>query len=484
MATIAHTAATIETTTPALAPIPAAERELSALFDELFPIFRSLTGAGFERSLAIFARYLPLSIERVASGSQVFDWIVPPEWRIHAARLTGPDGAVIADIARSNLAVVNYSEPVDRRLSLDELRPHLHSVPTLAEAIPYVTSYYTRQWGFCLPHRDLERLPEGEYHARIESEFVPGAVTLGHCTLPGETDAEILLTSYLCHPSLANNELSGPLALLLLYDHIARWPRRRFTYRFQLNPETIGSLCFLHLHGEHLRQHLAGGLVLTCLGGPCERLTYQVSRRGGTLLDCTVADIRSHNPRALDERPFDPTDGSDERQYCSPGFNLPMGQMARTVYGRYPEYHTSLDDKAFMDLPKVIESARQIEALLARAEISGTFRNLQPYGEPQLGRRGLFPSLNSPTARGQGREGQPDPRLFVKRMMAILNFSGGDHTMIDIAHRLGTTVLDLAPAIETLERAGLLAIEPCTGAHTLSKGTPADHGNRFGESTL
>jgi Uncharacterized protein conserved in bacteria with an aminopeptidase-like domain len=225
------------------------ESVMEALFDELFPICRSITGPGLRRSLAIFGRYMPLKIEGVPSGSQVFDWTVPPEWRIRSARLTGPDGHAVADLAESNLSVINYSEPVDAWLSLGELREHLHTLPSLPAAIPYVTSYYKRRWGFCLPHARLQGLPEGTYHARIDSEFVQGAVDFGQCVLPGESDAEIVLSSYLCHPSLANNELSGPLALLAVYDRLSRWPRRRFTYRFILNPETIGSLCYLSLMG-------------------------------------------------------------------------------------------------------------------------------------------------------------------------------------------------------------------------------------------
>lgn len=265
-----------------------------------------------------------------------------------------------------------------------------------------------------------------------------------------EQDTEVVLSSYLCHPSLANNELSGPLALLLLYDRIARWPRRKFTYRFILNPETIGSICYLHRHGEHLRRKMAAGMVLTCLGGPYERLSYQLSRRGDSLFDLTVLDIASEGRIRIDIRAFDPADGSDERQYCSPGFNLPMGQMARTVYGRYPEYHTSFDDKTFMDIDVVHRSAEQIETILRRAEISGPYRNLKPFCEPQLGKVSLMPSINSPGTRDS------DERQAAKRIMRILNFSDGGTTMIEIARRCGCTVMDLESSIAELERAGLL----------------------------
>jgi aminopeptidase-like protein len=422
------------------------------LFDELFPIFRSITGPGYRRSMEIFRRYMPLETERVPSGTEVFDWTAPPEWRLYSARLTGPDGTVLADVGRSNLMVVNYSEAIDHRLSLQELRPHLHGAPALPEAIPYVTSYYKRRWGFCLPQTEIDRLQEGTYHAHIDAEFMQGFVEFGHCTLPGENDAEIVLSSYLCHPSLANNELSGPLALLLLYDRIARWPRRKYTYRFILNPETIGSICYLHRHGEHLRRKMVAGMVLTCLGGPRESLSYQLSRRSNSLLDLTVLDVAGEGRIPLDIRAFDPADGSDERQYCSPGFNLPMGQMARTVYGRYPEYHTSFDDKAFMDIDVVHRSAEQIETILRRAEISGAYRNLKPFCEPQLGKVNLMPSINSPGTKDS------DERRAARSIMAILNFSDGGTTMIEIARRCGFTVMDLEPSIAELERAGLLTL--------------------------
>jgi aminopeptidase-like protein len=265
----------------AIAPVPQDEAALlDGMFEELFPLLRSITGEGLRRSYEIFARHMPLEIETVATGTRVFDWEVPPEWRLRRATLTGPDGTVYADAARFNLEVVNYAAPVDCRLSLAELRPHLHSLPHLPSAVPYVTSYYKRNWGFCLPHVVREKMPEGIYHARIESEFVDSGVSFAQAVLPGESRAEVLITSYLCHPSMANNELSGPLALLALYRRLAAWPRRRFTYRFVLHPETIGSLCFLHRRGTQLQENVVAGLVLTCVGGPEPRLTYKLSRRG------------------------------------------------------------------------------------------------------------------------------------------------------------------------------------------------------------
>jgi aminopeptidase-like protein len=430
---------------------------LDAIFDELFPICRSITGDGLRQSLRIMQRYLPLEIETVRSGTQVFDWTVPPEWNIRGGRLTGPRGEVLADFEKSNLCIVNYSEPVNCRLTLAQLRPHLHSVPGMPHAVPYVTSYYKRTWGFCLADRTVNALEEGEYHAQIDSSLtMDGGVTFGHCILPGESDAEILLSSYFCHPSLANNELSGPLVLLGLYDRLSRWPRRRFTYRFLLNPETIGALCFLHVHGQALRERLAGGLVLTCLGGPAPTLSYKTSRQAEGLLDRTVRFLKEHQDEPLEIRPFDPRGGSDERQYCSPGFNLPVGQFARTVYGRYPGYHNSDDTKEFMGIGPLVRSIEQIERVLRHVEIGGPFLNLKPYGEPQLGTRGLYPNVNSASNWNKSTDVLADSRQFLNRALMILSYSDGEHDMAEIAVKCECPLHELAPIIEKLEEAELL----------------------------
>ena len=430
---------------------------LDRLFDELFPILRSITGPGLRRSLDILARHMPLAVTVVPTGTQVFDWEVPPEWHLKSARLTGPDGKVVADAAVSNLHVLNYSAPVDTVLSLAELAPHLHSLPALPHAIPYVTSYYKRDWGFCITDSARRALPAGNYRAVIDSAFVPGAVPVAECVVPGESAAEILLTSYLCHPSLANNELSGPLVLLGLYRRIKAWPRRRYGYRFVVNPETIGSLCFLHLRAAHLRTHLAAGMVLTCVGGP-DRLSYKMSRRGTSLLDRTVRAEADH--RGIRIRDFDPTGGSDERQYGSPGFNFPVGQMARSVYGEYDGYHNSLDDKDFMSIAALVRSIDEIEGQLKTAEIAGAFRNLSPYGEPQLGRRGLYPTKNSAATWRSSNDSLVDARTLLNRLLTVLNYSDGHHTVVDIAARMGCRVEDFRSVIEKLEGEGLLRLDP------------------------
>lgn len=429
---------------------------LDRLFDGLFPVARSITGEGLRQSFTLLAPELPLEIETVPTGTAVFDWEVPPEWRLRRARLTGPDGVVYCDSARSNLEVVNYSTPIDRELSREELEPHLHSLPHLPDAIPYVTSYYKRQWGFCLPDCVRRALPAGRYHVCIDSDFVAGGVPFGQIVLPGESSAEVLITSYLCHPSMANNELSGPLTLLALYRRIVRWPRRRFTYRFVLHPETIGSLCFLHRWGAHLQRHLVAGLVLTCLGGPVRRLSYKQSRRGDTLLDQLVTSRGAE----FEVRPFDATGGSDERQHCSPGFNLPVGQFGRTLYGQYAGYHTSLDTKAFMGIDQLVASAATLESLLRDLELAAEFENLAPFGEPQLGRRGLYPTMNAAQTRTASADGVADSRWFLNNLLTVLNASDGEQSMLAIAERAGVPLSALRPVVERLETEGLLRFSP------------------------
>lgn len=428
---------------------------LDGLYDRLFPLLRSITGPGIEESLRLFAEHMPLDIFGVPSGTQVFDWLTPPQWNCRSARLTGPNGDVVCDMARSNLHIVNYSEGVDRHLTLAELQPHLHSLPNLPDAVPYVTSYYNRTWGFCLSDAARRSLKKGTYHAQIDADFSDGRVPLAHCFLDGDSDREILLSSYLCHPSLANNELSGPLVLLGLYNRIKAWPRRRHRFRFVLNPETIGSLCYLHLFGDELRSNLDAGLVLTCLGGPGE-VSYKTTRRETARVDRLAR--RWNQIGAMAIRPFTPTGGSDERQYGSPGFNLPVGQFARATYGDYDGYHNSLDTKAFMTIDALVQSVDTIEAFLLELDACAPWTNLSPYGEPQLGRRGLYPNINSAATWGASSDAVFDGRLILQRLLTVLNYSDGDHDLIDISEKCGCSVRDLLPIVARLEAGGLLRL--------------------------
>lgn len=430
---------------------------LDDLFEDLFPITRSITGPGLKESLEILQSEIPLDISRVPSGTTLFDWEVPDEWRIHDAYIEGPDGERYAEFKTLNLHVVNYSEPVDRTLPLSELEEHIHTIEEIPDAIPYVTSYYEREWGFCLPHRVYESLPEGEYHAYIDSEFQQGNLYYGHTVLDGESDEEVLLTSYLCHPSMANNELSGPLTLTSLYNRINQWENRHYTYRFVLAPETIGSLAYLSEYGSHLKENLVAGAVLTCLGGPKDSVRYQFSRQGDSLLDETVRNLTEYDHLDARTTEFTPIHGSDERQYCSPGFDLPVGQFARTVYGEYDGYHTSNDDKEFMGIDSVQQSSEKLEEILYALEYAGSFLNTEPYGEPKLDNHDLYPSTNSPDTRNDSTDQiVNDDRELLDAILRIINYSDGDHWMVSIASSHDYGLPELIPVIELLQEKGLL----------------------------
>ena len=429
---------------------------LNDLFDELFPIMRSITGFGIEQSMKIFSKYMPLEITKVDTGTKVFDWIVPPEWHFYRGKLIGPDGELICDSDDLNLHIVNYSEPINKKINLEELETHLHSIPELPNAVPYVTSYYSRNWGFCISHEQRKKLKKGIYHVIIESKFVDGGVPFSQCKIKGESHKEILLTSYLCHPSLANNELSGPLVLLGLYKRIKKWDRKRFTYRFLLNPETIGSLCFIYKHKNELQKNLKYGLILTCLGGTSDNLVYKSSKKDDTLINKVVNYKHKKTLLPIKKVPFSPLNGSDERQYCSPGFNFPVGQISRTTYGKYKGYHNSLDTKDFMGIDKIIESIETIEQILKYAEVCGNPINLSPFGEPQLGKRDLYPNMNSNKTKNLSSDKFVDGRTQLNRILSILNLSDGDTDFMEIAEKTNCTVDELLPTLIKLEEKKLI----------------------------
>jgi aminopeptidase-like protein len=429
-------------------------RILDDMFDRLFPLSRSITGRGIEESIGILSEQIPFSYHYVSSGTKVFDWVVPKEWNCVTARLEAPDGNVIADIGNSNLHVVNYSVPVDCDIDLEDLEPHIFSLPAIPSAIPYVTSYYKPEWGFCIPHDRKLALTLGKYRALIDSSFTEGRVMLADALLEGDTQDEILITSYICHPSLANNELSGPLVLTGLYQRLREWKRRRYSYRFVINPETIGSLCYLYLNGEHLMKNVISGVVLTCLGGPSENLSYKLSRRGNSSMDRLA--IKWNKMGKMNIREFDPCSGSDERQYCSPGFNLPVGQVARTVYATYEGYHNSLDNKEFMTIDSLVSSVDYLEDFLRELDNSGYFVNLSPYGEPQLGKRNIYPNINAASTWNNSGDEIFDARTFLNRTLMILNYSDGHNDMQDIAEKCSCSVNQLKSVADILEDKGLI----------------------------
>jgi aminopeptidase-like protein len=429
--------------------------EIESLFDELFPIPRSITGEGYRRSLQILSRYVPFEILRTPSGTPVFDWTTPDEWTIDDAYLVGPDETKIIDFRENNLAVVNYSMPVDSVLDLQELQKHLYSMPEHPDWVPYVISYYTKNWGFCLPHSRRLALRPGKYRAVIKSSFKRGSIDCGYCYLRGGTTGKlVLISSYLCHPSMANNELSGPIILAALYERIKHWPSRRFDYLFVINPETIGSICFLHAFGAELKKRMQAGLVLTCLGGPGTNLSYKKSRMELSSLDRLFRRLEKEGRCRI--RKFDPSEGSDERQYCAGRFNLPVGQVARTTYGEYPEYHTSADNKEFVHLERFIGTIDQLEQFLQVHEHCIPLERAEPYCEIQLGKRGLYPNVNAPSTWNNSSDTVFDDREELRAITYILSYADGNSDLIDVADMTDFKIDDLCKISAKLHEHGVL----------------------------
>lgn len=405
--------------------------EISTAFDRLYPLCRSILGEGYRTSLKILEEYMPMHEELFHSGDRVLNWTVPEEWVIHEAWIKDSDGNIVIDFKDNNLYVVNYSEAVCCDMNLEELKQHIFTSTASEDAIPYTFSYYKKRWGFCMSQKQLEQLKDGIYQVYIDSEFIDGTLVIGEALLPGESQKEILLTSYLCHPSMANNELSGPLVLAMLYQRIKSWRNRKYTYRFVINPETIGSIAYLSRYGEELQKNLMAGLVLTCLGGKEEKLRYKASRQGDSPFDI-LAGFESDT---FYVEQFTPDSGSDERQYCSCGFNMPVGQMARKVYGTYKEYHTSLDNKELMGIENIMNSCGKIEKFLLKHEEELYYQNLYPFGEVKLGDYDLYPSINSQGIRWEDKA-LINEEWFIQSVMVILNYSDGRHPLSYCAKRI------------------------------------------------
>lgn len=466
--------------------------QVSQAFDELFPLCRSILGQGYRDSLKLLQQYMPMEEEDFLSGEKVLNWTVPKEWVIREAWIKDEQENVIVDFKVNNLHVLNYSEAVDSIMDLEELKKYIYTSNSDENAIPYTFSYYKKCWGFCMSKAQLEQLKPGKYHAYIDSEFIDGRLVVGHTTLPGESEKEILLTSYLCHPSMANNELSGPLVLAMLYQRIKKWKNRKYTYRFVVNPETIGSICYLSRYGERLKEAVETGLVLTCLGGT-ESLRYKRSRQDKAPFDMMVRAVNAEKNGSFRVMCYLPSEGSDERQYCSPGFNLPIGQMARKSYGSYKEYHTSLDTKELMGIDSIIDSCNQLEDFLLRYDREGDcilasymdraekglvdadwkrnifsqakdgelfYQNLYPYGEVKLGDYDLYPSINSDGAKNDGRLELINQPWFIQCVMVILNYSDGQHSLEFVARFLNRDVEQLKQLAQFLIDKGLLKQVP------------------------
>ncbi len=372
---------------------------LEKVFDELFPICRSITGDGYRKSFNIINKFIPFKKYKYQTGKKVFDWKIPNEWNVKDAYIKNLKNKKIIDFKQNNLHLMNYSTPVNKIMSLSKLNKNLHSISAQPKYIPYVTSYYKKNWGFCLSHSQRLKLKNENYRVFIDSSLKKGFVEWGEFLLKKTIKDNsikkdtILITSYLCHPSMANNELSGPLIQILLYLKLKKLKKRKFNYLFVINPETIGSICFIHKNLEYLKKNLISGIVLTCLGGPEKKLSYKLSREGNSLFDKYFTQTAKN--KKINIRKFE-TNGSDERQYCSSECNLPVGQLARTVYGKNKEYHTSADNKEFVKLKSFKKTTNEIFKFFQDNEKKDFLRRREPYCEMQLGKRNLYPNINSP----------------------------------------------------------------------------------------
>ncbi len=411
--------------------------------ERLWPICRSLTGEGVRETLHLIRERLPdLAIHEVPSGTRCFDWQVPNEWNIRDAYLIGPDGEKVVEFRNNNLHVVGYSEPVDRMMSLEELRPHLFSLPDQPDAIPYVTSYYKRFFGFCLSHRQLQSLKEGTYRVVIDSTLQPGSLTYADLVLPGRTEKEVFLSTYVCHPSLANNELSGPVVTVALAQWLMSQKDRRYTYRIYFGPETIGAIVYLSRHLDHLKRQVLAGYVVTCVGDD-RAFSLLSSRYGDTMVDRLTSRVLTEVVGEFKRYSFLQR-GSDERQYGSPGVDLPMVSVMRTRYGSYPEYHTSLDDLSIISPAGLGGALKVLKSCLTALEWNQTYRVAQPC-EPQLGKRGLYPTIST---KASG--------ISVRQMMDVLAYSDGRNDLLRISEIIGVPLLDVARIIRPLIEAGVV----------------------------
>jgi len=419
-----------------------AGERMHRFISELYPICRSITGGGFRQSLGHVGKHIPLVIREVPSGTKVFDWTVPKEWNIRDAFVKDAQGTRVIDFKESNLHVVNYSVPVRKRVSLAELKEHLHTLPDLPDWIPYRTTYFKEAWGFCLSHRRFLELRDSEYEVCIDASLEDGYLTYGEYYLEGETADEVLISCHTCHPSLCNDNLSGVAVATFLAKHLSRLPLQ-YSYRFLFIPGTIGSITWLALNEDKVSR-IRHGLVVACVGDP-GKFHYKRSRCGDAEIDRAAVHALRHSEEEFEVLDFSPY-GYDERQYCSPGFNLAVGSLTRTPHGRFPQYHTSADDLDFVRPEALAGSLQLYLSVLRILDNNARYVNLNPKCEPQLGKRGLYGTLGGHAHAGR----------FEMAMLWVLNLSDSNHSLLDISERAAIPFESVVQAARTLIEHGLL----------------------------
>jgi aminopeptidase-like protein len=417
-------------------------RELHRFLADLYPICRSITGEGIRRTLALIQNRISLQISEVPTGTPVFDWTVPKEWNIRDAYIKDSSGKKVVDFRACNLHVLNYSTAMHATMPLKELKAHLFTLPEHPDWIPYRTSYYKPEWGFCLSHNQLTALQDGDYEVCIDSSLEDGHLSYGECYLPGGSTDEVLISCHVCHPSLANDNLSG-LTVATALAELLSGRELRYSYRFLFIPGTIGAITWLARNRESVGR-IRHGLVLTGIGD-AGGFHYKKSRRGNAEIDQATAHVLRHCGETSEILEFSPY-GYDERQYCSPGFNLPVGCLMRSVWGTFPEYHTSADNLDFIQPSQLARSLRVCAGIVDVLESDRRYRNLNPYCEPQLGKRNLYRSTG-----GEAIGVEINARLWV------LNLSDGEHSLLDIADRSGMPFPTISAAAELLREGGLLS---------------------------
>tara|TARA_B100001996_G_scaffold153093_1_gene116495 strand:+ start:6201 stop:7538 length:1338 start_codon:yes stop_codon:yes gene_type:complete len=440
--------------------------EINKLLNDLFPLNRSITGNGLRESFKVLYEFVPFNLKEIPSNFNIGDWTVPHEWNVEEAYIKNSKNEKILDYEDSNLHVINYSTKLQGKFNLKELNNYLYSNPQAPKAIPYITSYYDKISGFCMDHETYKSLKEDEYEVLINSEHFLGSMTIGECVLEGETKEEVLISSYLCHPSMGNNELSGPIVLTYLYDALKK-QKNKYTYRFVIFPETIGAIAYLSYSYEKLKDNINYGLVLTCLGGPTENISYKESRLGNSGFDKFIK--KSGN---INIREFTPINGSNERHFCFPTVDFPIGQFARTIYQQYPEYHTSLDDKKFVNTDNLLKSSSEIYKTIKNYEkISNKKERISPeerreksknkelfsmatseFGEPFLSKYDLYPKQNFDGAKGKSDRNETND------ILKILSMSDGVTNLSFIENKLEIEKNYFQLLLEKLESNGLIKI--------------------------